>query len=60
MISCCPSVLLTYVRSCVHPNGRISNWLAVVFYKKKVKIAHTRLPSVGSGADPGLWQSACR
>jgi len=27
---------------------------------KKVKVAHTRLPSVGSGADPGSWHSACR
>jgi len=28
---------------------------------KKVKVAHTRLPSVGfRGADPGAWQSACR
>ena len=25
---------------------------------EKVKVAHTRLPSVG--ADPGSWQSACR
>jgi len=24
------------------------------------KVAHTRLPSVASGADPGSWQSACR
>jgi len=29
-------------------------------YCEKVKIAHTRLPSEGSGADPGTWQSACR
>jgi len=29
-------------------------------YHKKVKVAHTRLPSVGSWADPGSWQSACR
>jgi len=28
------------------------------YYSKKVKVAHTRLPSVG--ADPGSWQSACR
>jgi len=27
---------------------------------KNVKVADTRLPSVGSGADPGSWQSACR
>jgi len=25
-----------------------------------IKVAHTRLPSVGSGADPGSWQSACK
>ena len=25
-----------------------------------LKLAHTRLPSVGTGADPGCWQSACR
>ena len=27
---------------------------------KVKKVAHTRLPSVGAGADPGSWQSACR
>ena len=27
---------------------------------KKMKMAHSRLSSVGSGADPGSWQSACR
>ena len=27
---------------------------------KKIKVAHTRLPSVGFRADPGFWQSACR
>jgi len=31
------------------------------FLRVKVKVAHTRLPSVwGSRADPGSWQSACR
>ena len=30
-------------------------------HAEKLKVAHTRLPSVGySGADPGSWQSACR
>jgi len=28
--------------------------------KVKVKVAHTWLPSIGSGADPGSLQSACR
>jgi len=27
--------------------------------KVKVKVAHTWLPSIGSGADPGSLQSAC-
>ena len=33
---------------------------AVDCYAEKVKVAHTRLPSVVSGADPGSLQSACR
>jgi len=31
----------------------------VVVVVKKVKVAHTRLPGLGSGADPSSWQSAC-
>ena len=29
-------------------------------YKVKVKVGHTRLPSVGFRSRPGSWQSACR
>ena len=32
-------------------------WTILEWYNK-VKVAHTRLPSVGPGADPGSWQSA--
>ena len=31
-----------------------------LFLSGRKKVAHTRLPSEGSGADPGSWQSVCR
>jgi len=40
--------------------GEYTTLLLQIQAVKKVKVAHTRLPSVGSGADPGSLQSACR
>jgi len=38
--------------------GAKAGWLSLLVDTKKVKVAHTRLPAWGSGADPGSWQSA--
>jgi len=35
----------------------LAHW---TFSSPTLHVARTRLPSVGSGADPGSWQSACR
>ena len=44
---------------CMTTGTEIFTIYVCMYVRKKVKVAHTRLPSVGFGADPGSWQSAC-